>query len=276
MSRRSASSTGVSPETAATTTGAAPQFRCRAHDRHRTAVGGARLVSCWHVRRRRPDKRHARRDRVPRRLPRPGVPHGNDRLAAHGDIELRDAVMVVSNADGRVIVRETRDLQTSTSAASGAIWAGLFGLILGGPVGWIAGTAVGAAGGAITAKVVDHGIPGRMGRLVPPGGPSGGVDRRHPRRRRQARSRVRRAQALRGSPSRLCQRAPGVAGTDPRRARRAAARHARSRRPASHFPRPTLGQQLTRRAPRIGEPPDPGGSSPVWDLRPYRMSCKTA
>ena len=81
------------------------------------------------------------------------------RLASRGDIELRDAVLVISNAEGRVIVRETRDLQTSTSAASGAIWAGLFGLILGGPVGWIAGTAVGAAGGAITAKVVDHGIP---------------------------------------------------------------------------------------------------------------------
>ncbi|MET0577227.1 MAG: DUF1269 domain-containing protein [Ilumatobacteraceae bacterium] len=81
------------------------------------------------------------------------------RLAAHHDIELRDAVMVVSNAEGRVIVRETRDLQPATTAASGAIWAGLFGLILGGPVGWIAGTAVGAAGGAIAAKVVDHGIP---------------------------------------------------------------------------------------------------------------------
>ncbi len=81
------------------------------------------------------------------------------RLAARRDIELRDAVLLISNADGRVIVRETRDLQTSTTAASGAIWAGLFGLILGGPVGWIAGTAVGAAGGAITAKVVDHGIP---------------------------------------------------------------------------------------------------------------------
>jgi uncharacterized membrane protein len=81
------------------------------------------------------------------------------RLAAHHDIELRDAVLVVSNAEGRVIVRETRDLQPMTTAASGAIWAGLFGLILGGPVGWLAGTAVGAAGGAITAKVVDHGIP---------------------------------------------------------------------------------------------------------------------
>jgi uncharacterized membrane protein len=81
------------------------------------------------------------------------------RLAARGDVELRDAVLVVSNAEGRVTVRETRDLQTSRTAVSGAVWAGLFGLILGGPVGWIAGTAVGAAGGAITAKVVDHGIP---------------------------------------------------------------------------------------------------------------------
>jgi uncharacterized membrane protein len=81
------------------------------------------------------------------------------RLAAHHEIELRDAVLVVSNAEGRVIVRETRDLQPATTAVSGAVWAGLFGLILGGPVGWIAGTALGAAGGAITAKVVDHGIP---------------------------------------------------------------------------------------------------------------------
>jgi uncharacterized membrane protein len=81
------------------------------------------------------------------------------RLAVRGDVELRDAVLVVSNAEGKVTVRETRDLQTSRTAVSGAVWAGLFGLLLGGPVGWIAGTAVGAAGGAITAKVVDHGIP---------------------------------------------------------------------------------------------------------------------
>lgn len=81
------------------------------------------------------------------------------RLAARGDVQLRDAVLIVSNAEGKVVVRETRDLQTSTTAVSGAVWAGLFGLILGGPVGWIAGTAAGAAGGAITAKLVDHGIP---------------------------------------------------------------------------------------------------------------------
>lgn len=81
------------------------------------------------------------------------------RLAARGEIDLRDAVFVVSNEDGKVMVRETRDLQTSTSAVSGAVWAGLFGLILGGPVGWLAGTAAGAGAGAITAKVIDHGIP---------------------------------------------------------------------------------------------------------------------
>jgi uncharacterized membrane protein len=81
------------------------------------------------------------------------------RMASRHDIELRDAVIVVSNADGKVMVRETRDLQPGTSALSGAMWAGLLGLVLGGPVGWIAGTAAGAGAGVITAKVVDHGIP---------------------------------------------------------------------------------------------------------------------
>jgi uncharacterized membrane protein len=38
------------------------------------------------------------------------------------------------------------------------MWAGLFGLVLGGPVGWAAGLAVGGVGGAVTAKVVDLGI----------------------------------------------------------------------------------------------------------------------
>ena len=36
---------------------------------------------------------------------------------------------------------------------------GLFGLLLGGPVGWIAGAAVGAGAGAVAAKVVDLGVP---------------------------------------------------------------------------------------------------------------------
>jgi uncharacterized membrane protein len=39
------------------------------------------------------------------------------------------------------------------------MWTGLLGLIVGGPVGWIAGIGIGAGAGAVTAKVVDLGIP---------------------------------------------------------------------------------------------------------------------
>jgi uncharacterized membrane protein len=35
----------------------------------------------------------------------------------------------------------------------------LFGLILGGPVGWLAGTAIGAGTGVVRAKMIDLGVP---------------------------------------------------------------------------------------------------------------------
>ena len=66
--------------------------------------------------------------------------------------KLEDAVLVVSDADGKTTVHETTDPQPARSAMSGAMWAGLFGLILGGPVGWLAGAAIGAGAGAATAK----------------------------------------------------------------------------------------------------------------------------
>jgi uncharacterized membrane protein len=80
-------------------------------------------------------------------------------LAAKGAIALEDAVVVVKDEDGGTTVTETKDLQAGRSAVSGAVWASLFGLLLGGPVGWIAGAAIGAGAGAVTAKVVDIGIP---------------------------------------------------------------------------------------------------------------------
>jgi uncharacterized membrane protein len=80
-------------------------------------------------------------------------------LAAKGSLKLADAVTVVKNNEGHTTVRETVDPQPLPSAMSGAVWAGLLGLILGGPVGWVAGAAIGAASGAVTAKVVDLGIP---------------------------------------------------------------------------------------------------------------------
>lgn len=80
-------------------------------------------------------------------------------LAVSGKLRLIDAVIVVRDADGKTMVRETIDPTPGRSALSGAAWAGLFGLILGGPVGWAAGMALGAAAGATAATIVDLGIP---------------------------------------------------------------------------------------------------------------------
>lgn len=80
-------------------------------------------------------------------------------LAAKGSLKLVDAVLVVKTGEGHTTVKETTDPQPLPTALSGAVWAGLFGLLLGGPVGWVAGMAIGAGAGAATAKVVDLGIP---------------------------------------------------------------------------------------------------------------------
>ena len=80
------------------------------------------------------------------------------RLASNQSLVLEDAVVVVKDDDGKTVVRETIDPQPGRSAVSGGVWTGLFGLILGGPVGWAAGAAIGAGAGALTAKLVDLGI----------------------------------------------------------------------------------------------------------------------
>ncbi|MGZ4768556.1 MAG: DUF1269 domain-containing protein [Ilumatobacteraceae bacterium] len=81
------------------------------------------------------------------------------RMSKDGTLVLRDAVVVVKDDDGKVHVRETVDPQPGSTALSGAVWTGLLGLFLGGPVGWLAGIGLGAGAGALIAKVVDVGIP---------------------------------------------------------------------------------------------------------------------
>ena len=80
-------------------------------------------------------------------------------LASAQKLKLVDAVLVIKDADGHVNVRETIDPQPGRSALSGAMWTGLLGLIVGGPVGWIAGLGIGAGVGAIAAEVIDLGVP---------------------------------------------------------------------------------------------------------------------
>ncbi len=80
-------------------------------------------------------------------------------LAHDHKLHLVDAVLVVKGDDENVRVRETIDPQAGRSALTGAMWTGLLGLIVGGPVGWIAGLGIGAGVGAAAAKVIDLGIP---------------------------------------------------------------------------------------------------------------------
>ena len=80
-------------------------------------------------------------------------------LASRGDLVLSDAVVVYKGDDDSVRVRETTDMQPAGTAVKGALWTGLLGLFVAGPLGWLAGLGIGASAGAITAKVVDIGIP---------------------------------------------------------------------------------------------------------------------
>jgi uncharacterized membrane protein len=80
------------------------------------------------------------------------------RLARDGRLNLRDAVFVVKDENGKTYVRETRDLEPGRTALGAGLWSGLFGLLLGGPVGMLVAGGIGAGAGAITAKVVDVGV----------------------------------------------------------------------------------------------------------------------
>jgi uncharacterized membrane protein len=81
------------------------------------------------------------------------------RLRQSGVLELHDAVTVTKNEGGNVNVTETIDPTPGRAALSGGMWAGLLGLIIGGPIGWVAGIGIGAGAGAAAAKVIDLGIP---------------------------------------------------------------------------------------------------------------------
>jgi uncharacterized membrane protein len=80
-------------------------------------------------------------------------------LKETGALELQDAVVVNKSTDGSVKVVETIDPTPGRAALNGAMWTSLLGLVLGGPVGWVAGLGIGAASGVVTAKIVDLGIP---------------------------------------------------------------------------------------------------------------------
>ena len=79
------------------------------------------------------------------------------RLAKRSEIDIEDAAIVAKDGDGKISLRQTRDVMPGQGAASGG-WVGALVGIIGGPLGVLAGGALGAAAGGLFAKLRDVGI----------------------------------------------------------------------------------------------------------------------
>jgi uncharacterized membrane protein len=71
-------------------------------------------------------------------------------------IELKDAALVIRQADGKLHIKETKEVTTAKGAKRGAIIAGIFGVIY--PPSLIASVIVGGGLGAFWGKIRDTGI----------------------------------------------------------------------------------------------------------------------
>lgn len=81
------------------------------------------------------------------------------RLMSQGTVLVRDAVFISKRDDGKVRVTETLDITPADAAVRGSLWGALFGVLLAGPIGLVAGAAINAGGYALIAKFVDIGVP---------------------------------------------------------------------------------------------------------------------
>ena len=79
------------------------------------------------------------------------------RVAKDGNLELKEAALLVKDGRGKVRMHETQDVGAGRGALFGAITGALIGL-LAGPAGAVAGAVAGAATGGVTAAVVDMGF----------------------------------------------------------------------------------------------------------------------
>lgn len=105
----------------------------------------------------------------------PDVPTAQTVLAKLADmqkrelIKLGDAVVVERRDDGKVKLHQSNSL-TGVSAAGGALWGGLIGLLFFAPLlGMAVGAAAGAAGGAMSDIGVDDSFMKELGRELSPG-----------------------------------------------------------------------------------------------------------
>lgn len=95
------------------------------------------------------------------------------RLQRDQELQLHDAVIVNREPDGTSHVRETTDVSPGQASLGAGVWGLLIGTLLGGPIGGLIAGAASAGGGALYAKLVDHGVKdatiAELREAVPPG-----------------------------------------------------------------------------------------------------------
>lgn len=81
------------------------------------------------------------------------------RLEQEEVVVLHDAVFIDKDEAGTTDVTETTDPQPGESAWRGGLWGALLGTLVAGPIGTLIGAAASAGVGALSAKLIDIGIP---------------------------------------------------------------------------------------------------------------------
>ena len=79
------------------------------------------------------------------------------RIAGQDVIRIEDAAIVDKDSNGKIRLRQSKDINAGQGATSGGLYGSLIGII-GGPIGMLAGGALGAAAGGLWGKLRDIGI----------------------------------------------------------------------------------------------------------------------
>lgn len=89
--------------------------------------------------------------------------------AKEARVELKDAVIALKRRDGRIKIRQTKDLTTGKGAGRGGLLGFLVGIVFGGP---LLGALLGLGIGALIGKRTDHGLDdefiGKVGKALKP------------------------------------------------------------------------------------------------------------